>query len=58
METSTLTPRQKYAAAALFALALHQSQLDRTRHSYSLVPLINEQGMSANESFRLQTILG
>ncbi|KAH9758933.1 transmembrane/coiled-coil protein (DUF726) [Citrus sinensis] len=36
METSTLTPRQKYAAAALFALALHQSQLDRTRHSYSL----------------------
>lgn len=50
METSTLTPRQKYAAAALFALALHQSQVDRTRHSYPLVSLINEQGMSANES--------
>lgn len=31
MEISILTPEHKFAAASLFALALHQSQLNQTR---------------------------
>ncbi|KAK1556036.1 hypothetical protein Q3G72_034898 [Acer saccharum] len=53
METSILTPTQKYAAAALFALALHQSQIHQTRHLDSLVPLEDEpigEGASVNQS--------
>ncbi|EEF52664.1 conserved hypothetical protein [Ricinus communis] len=42
METSILTPTQKYAAAALFSLALHQSQVHQTRPSNSLKPLNEE----------------
>ncbi|CAN1824233.1 Uncharacterized membrane protein F35D11.3 [Linum perenne] len=33
MEANILTPTQKYAGAALFALALHQSQTHQTDHS-------------------------
>ncbi|KAI9200824.1 hypothetical protein LWI28_013800 [Acer negundo] len=53
METSILTPTQKYAAAALFALALHQSQIHQTRHLDSLVPLEDEpigEGASVSQS--------
>ncbi|XP_059461143.1 uncharacterized protein LOC132190235 [Corylus avellana] len=42
METSILTPTQRYAAAALFALALHQSQVHQTKPLNSLVPLEEE----------------
>ncbi|KAF2310050.1 hypothetical protein GH714_006328 [Hevea brasiliensis] len=42
METSILTPTHKYAAAALFALALHQSQIHQTRPSKPLQPLHEE----------------
>lgn len=42
MEKSILTPTQKYAAAALFALALHQSQIHQTRPWNSLLPLQEE----------------
>jgi hypothetical protein len=42
METSILTPTQRYAAAALFALALHQSQVHQTKPLNALVPLEEE----------------
>ncbi|XP_031269065.1 transmembrane and coiled-coil domain-containing protein 4-like [Pistacia vera] len=42
METSTKTPTQKYAAAGLFALALHHTQIHQKRPSNPLVPLIDE----------------
>ncbi|KAJ0026296.1 hypothetical protein Pint_09061 [Pistacia integerrima] len=42
METSTQTPTQKYAAAGLFALALHHTQIHQKRRSNPLVPLIDE----------------
>ncbi|KAL5778132.1 hypothetical protein ACOSP7_011058 [Xanthoceras sorbifolium] len=53
METSILTPTQKYAAAALFALALHQSQIHQTRPKNTLVPLEDEpigEGASLGQS--------
>nr|XP_023921388.1 uncharacterized protein LOC112032849 isoform X2 [Quercus suber] len=42
MEISVLTPSQRYAAAALFALAIHQSQLHQTQPLNSLVTLDEE----------------
>lgn len=42
METSALTPTQKYAAAGLFALALHHTQIHQKRPSNTLVPLNDE----------------
>ncbi|KAJ8772778.1 hypothetical protein K2173_027955 [Erythroxylum novogranatense] len=42
MEGSILTPTQKYAAASLFALALHQSQIHLTQPSKSLPSLDKE----------------
>ncbi|WCJ35149.1 hypothetical protein M5689_016416 [Euphorbia peplus] len=42
MEISILTPTQKYAAGALFALALHQSQIHQTQPANALLPLQEE----------------
>ncbi|XP_010061018.2 transmembrane and coiled-coil domain-containing protein 4 [Eucalyptus grandis] len=42
METSILTATQRYAAAGLFALALHHSQRHQTRPSDALAPLEEE----------------
>ncbi|XP_038715199.1 transmembrane and coiled-coil domain-containing protein 4-like isoform X2 [Tripterygium wilfordii] len=42
MEASTLTSTEKYAAAALFAVALHQSQMHQTRPSDPVLPLDEE----------------
>ncbi|XP_065620622.1 uncharacterized protein LOC112035795 isoform X2 [Quercus suber] len=42
MEISVLTPSQRYAAAALFTLAIHQSQLHQTEPLNSLVTLDEE----------------
>lgn len=53
METPFLTSTQRYAAAALFALALHQSQTDQNRISNPLVPLKDEpisEGVSVSAS--------
>lgn len=53
METSILTPTQRYAAAALFALALHQSQVHQTKPLNTLVPLEEEpigEGVSDGKS--------
>uniref|UniRef100_A0A5B6YUZ9 Putative transmembrane and coiled-coil domain-containing protein 4-like n=1 Tax=Davidia involucrata TaxID=16924 RepID=A0A5B6YUZ9_DAVIN len=53
METSILPPTQKYAASALYALALHQSQIHQTKSSTSVVPLDEEpvgDGMSVGGS--------
>ncbi len=42
METSILLPTQRYAAAALFALAIHQSQVHQTQPENTLAPLDEE----------------
>lgn len=42
MEDSLLTKTERYAAAALFALALHQSQIRQSRHSDTLESLEEE----------------
>ncbi|KAG6648546.1 transmembrane and coiled-coil domain-containing protein 4-like isoform X2 [Carya illinoinensis] len=42
METWLLTSTQRYASAALFALALHQSQVHQTQPLHHLVPLEEE----------------
>lgn len=52
MEISVLTPSQRYAAAALFALAIHQSQLHQTQPLNSLVALDEEpieEGVTVSE---------
>lgn len=52
MEISVLTPSQRYAAAALFALAIHQSQLHQTQPLNSLVTLDEEpieEGVTVSE---------
>ncbi|KAM7256760.1 hypothetical protein ACFE04_012501 [Oxalis oulophora] len=55
METSILTPTHKYAAAGLFALALHQTQIHQKRPADTLVDLDEERlpltiGISKNVS--------
>ncbi|XP_065882125.1 uncharacterized protein [Euphorbia lathyris] len=50
METSILTSTQKYAAGALFALALHQSQIHQTHPSNALLPL-QEESIGGSLSF-------
>ncbi|PON51990.1 Alpha/Beta hydrolase fold containing protein [Parasponia andersonii] len=42
MEASLLNPNQRYAAAALFAIALHHSQVDQARPSTPLTSLAEE----------------
>ncbi|EOY14915.1 Transmembrane and coiled-coil domain-containing protein 4 isoform 2 [Theobroma cacao] len=42
METSILSPTQKYAASALFALALHHSQVRQKRPTNALVSMKDE----------------
>lgn len=53
METSILTSTQRYAAAALFAVSLHQSQIHQARPFNPLVPLKEEpigEGVTAGAS--------
>ncbi|XWS25856.1 hypothetical protein CRYUN_Cryun27aG0103000 [Craigia yunnanensis] len=53
METSILSPTQKYAASALFALALHHSQLHQKRPTNPLLSLKEEpigEGASTNKT--------
>ncbi|GAV72452.1 DUF726 domain-containing protein [Cephalotus follicularis] len=54
MEASILNSTHKYAAAALFALALNQSQIHQTRPTDPLLPLEDEpigEGASIGNSF-------
>ena len=49
MEDSFLNPTQRYAAAALFAIALHHSQVQQTRPT-SPLPSIAEETISEGVS--------
>lgn len=51
MEASLLNPNQRYAAAALFAIALHHSQVDQTRPT-SPLPSLSEETISDGVSIR------
>lgn len=49
-EALILTPTHKYAAGALFALALHQSQVHQTRQSTPPLPSLKEETIGEGAS--------
>ncbi|GMI78550.1 hypothetical protein like AT4G36210 [Hibiscus trionum] len=56
METSILSPTQKYAASALFALALHHSQIQQKQPTSPLLSL-NEEPIGENDTVSVSDYL-